>query len=116
MDISQLLDTANWPTALIAGLAAAISSAVTVLLSYARFRRSNRLADNTEAVLRGMFQRGYRTRKFETLRHFIPLEDNKLREALLRAGAVRLNAPNESGGEQWGLLEHHRKRVFKRKA
>ncbi|WP_419262191.1 hypothetical protein ACN2C8_13875 [Caulobacter sp. ErkDOM-C] len=78
MVVSQLLDTANWPTALIAGLAAAISSAVTVLLSYARFRRSDRLSDNTDAVLRGMFQRGYRTRKFEILRHFIPLEDSKL--------------------------------------
>lgn len=115
MDISQLLDTANWPTALIAGLAAVISSAVTVLLSYARFRRSNRLADNTETVLRRMFGRGYRTRKFDTLRHFVPLEDSKLREALLRAGAVRVSTPDEPGGEQWGLLEHHKNRVFRRK-
>ncbi|HQR89953.1 MAG: hypothetical protein B7Y81_15450 [Caulobacter sp. 32-67-35] len=116
MDISQLLDAANWPIALVAGLAAVASSAVTILISYARFRRSNRLADNTEAVLRGMFGRGYRTRKFETLRHFIPLEENKLREALLRAGAVRISAADDPEGEQWGLLEHHRNRVFKQKA
>ena len=87
-----------------------------MMLSYARFRRIERLADNTESVLRRMFRRGYRTRKFETLRHFVPLEDGKLREALMRAAAIRMGAPEDPGGEQWGLLEHHKSRVFKSKA
>ena len=115
MNISQLLDAANWPTALIAGLVAVISSAVTILISYVRFRRSNRLADNTEVVLRRMFKTGFRTRKFSTLSRFIPLEDNKLREALLRAGAIRINTPDDPEGEQWGLLKYHKDLVFREK-
>lgn len=117
MGIEDLIADADWATAAISGVVGLVSVVVTNWLAWARFRRTHRLEDRSEEVLRGMFKggfanQGWKKRKFRTLRHFVPLPDDKLREALLRAGAIRLD---EEPVEQWGLLEHHRDRVFSRK-
>ena len=117
MGLGDLIADADWATATISGVVGLVSVVVTNWLAWARFRRTHRLEDRSEEVLRGMFKggfanRGWKRRKFSTLRHFVPLSDEKLREALLRAGAIRLD---DEPVEQWGLLKHHRARVFSRK-
>lgn len=111
MDFHDLIADLNWATAALSGAVAFISVLLTNWLAWARFRRAYRLDDRTEAVLRRMLRdRRFRRRKFETIQAFVPLSTEKLREALLRAGAVRLSG-NE-GQEYWGLLENHLDRVF----
>lgn len=111
MDWSGLLGQVDWPTALVSGAAALASVIVTNWLAWIRFRRAYRLDDRTEAVLRRLLKdKRFTRRKIETIKGFVPLADDKLREALLRAGAVRLSG--NDGQEYWGLLENHLGRVF----
>ena len=115
MDIFAMLGNPDWATALVSGGLAVSGSLITSWIAYSRYRRSVRLQDQTELILRRLFRLGYRTRSFETIRTFVPLADDKLREALLRAGAIRLRAPEHPDGEHWGLLKDHRARVFQKR-
>lgn len=111
MDFHGLIADVNWATAILSGVVALISVLVTNWMAWVRFRRAYRLDDRTEAILRRLLKdRRFRRRKFETIQSFVPLPTEKLREALLRAGAVCLSG-NE-GQEYWGLLENHLDRVF----
>jgi hypothetical protein len=60
------------------------------------------------------------TRSFRQLRHYLGgFEDNKLREVLVRAGAIRFgpdqgvlyDAEGDANTEMWGLLERNRNRL-----
>lgn len=111
MDVLWLLEQTDWPTALVSGVVGLVSVLVTNWLAWARFRRAYRLDDRTEAILRRLLKdRRFKRRKFETIQSFVPLTDEKLREALMRAGAVRLMGNDDQ--EYWGLLENHLDRVF----
>lgn len=111
MDWIALLQQTDWPTALVSGLVGLLSVIVTNWLAWTRFRRAYRLDDRTEAILRRLLKdKRFTRRKIETIQGFVPLADDKLREALLRAGAVRLMG--NDGQEYWGLLENHHDRVF----
>jgi hypothetical protein len=115
VDIAALLGNPDWATAFVSGGFAAVGSLITSWIAYSRYRRSFRLQDQTELILQRLFKLGYRTRSFETIRTFVPLADDKLREALLRAGAIRLRAPEHPDGEHWGLLKDHRETVFRKR-
>lgn len=112
MDWLELLPRPDWATAIASGVFAAFSAGVTGWIAWVRMRRTFRLEDRTEWLLRTLLQdrrfRG-RSRKFETLRHHVPLTDEKLREALLRAGAIRFE--NREGEEMWGLIENHKDKI-----
>jgi len=111
MGIEDLIAKADWTTVIVSGIVGLLSVVATNWIAWANYRRTHRLEDRTEALLRRLLKdRRYRQRKFETIRAFIPLPDEKLREALLRAGAVCL--PGNDGQEFWGLIEHHHDRVF----
>ena len=74
------------------------------------YRRSYRLEDRSEAILRGLLKdRRFRRRKFETIQAFVPLPDEKLREALLRVGAVQLTGKD---GYYWTLFENYTDHVL----
>ena len=97
MDWVERLYRPDWATAIASALFAAISAGMTGWIAWARMRRTSRLEDRTEAILR---DKRFKRRKFETIKAFVPLSDEKLREALLRAGAVQLvEAGGASGGE-----------------
>ena len=110
----EILDQPDWATAIASGVFAAISAAITAWIAWMRMKRRFRLEDRTEAILRKLLMdRRFKRRKFETIKAFVPLSDEKLREALLRAGAVQLvDTGGDAGGEYWGLLENHHERVF----
>lgn len=111
MGFEDLIADANWTTGVASILVGVFSAFLTNRLAWARFQREHRLEDQTEAVLRRMLQdRRFKRRKFETLQSFVPLSTEKLQEALLRAGAVRIMG--NDGQEYWGLLENHMDRVF----
>lgn len=114
-ELAVLLRDADWATATVSGVLGLLSVILANAIAYIGYRRANRLEDQTEAVLRRLFRLGWRSRKFDSIQTFVPLEDGKLREALLRAGAIRLTPPSHANGEQWGLLKDHRDRVFKSK-
>jgi len=111
MGIEDIIADANWTTGAASIVVGVVSAFLTNRLARERFKREHLLEDQTESVLRRMLQdRRFKRRKFETLQSFVPLSTEKLQEALLRAGAVRI-VGNE-GQEYWGLLENHMDRVF----
>jgi len=111
VDVLTSLADVDWPTVAASVVTGLVSVILTNWLAWSRFRRAYRLDDRTEAVLRRLLKdRRFNRRKFETIQAFVPLPDDKLREALLRSGAVRL--PASDGQEYWGLLENHLGRVF----
>ena len=63
-----------------------------------------RLQFRTEALLRRVLShRKWELRSFDAIKHHVGgFEDNDLRQALVRAGAVRFY---RDGKEMWGLLE-----------
>ena len=102
----------DWATAIMSGVFAAVSTGLTGWFAWARMRQTFQLEDRTEWLLRTLLQdRRFpgKSRKFETLRHHVPLTDEKLREALLRAGAIRFE--NREGEEMWGLIENHKDKI-----
>lgn len=108
----EYLTQPDWTTAIASGVFAAISSGVTSWVAWARYRRTYRLEDRTEWLLRTLLKdRRFpgRSRKFTSLRHFVPLSDDRLREALLKAGAIRFE--NREREELWGLIESHMDKV-----
>jgi len=110
MDWVEILNRPDWATAVTSGVFAAISTGITGWIAWARMRRTFRLEDRTEAILRGMLRdRRFKRRKFETIKGFVPLADDKLKEALLRAGAVQIIGQD---GEYWTLIENAKDRVF----
>lgn len=103
---------AEWRSALVAGVVGLLSVVVTNGIAWASFRRAYRLDDQTEAVLLKLLRsRKWGKRSFEDLQRRVPLPDDKLREALLRVGAVQF-INRETGKPVWGLLSRHRKQVF----
>lgn len=110
---AELFSQVNWPTVLTSGAVGLASVVMTNWLAWLRHKRSFRLHDRTEFILRRMLKdRDYRRRRFSVIKRFVPLPDDRLREALLRAGGVRLEFDDED--EIWGLLERHRRRVFRK--
>lgn len=112
MDWVELLTQPDWATAIASGVLAAFSAGVTGWIAWLRMRRTFRLEDRTESLLRQLLKdRRFRgkSRKFQTLQHHVPLTEEKLREALLRAGAIRFE--NRDGEEMWGLIEYHSDKI-----
>lgn len=110
MNWVELLNRPDWATAFTSGVFAAISTAITGWIAWTRMRRTYRLEDRTEAILRKLLHdRRFKRRKFETIRGFVPLSDEKLKEALLRAGAVQIIGQD---GDYWTLIENAKDRVF----
>ena len=106
----ELLNRPDWPTAIMSGVFAAISTGITGWIAWTQMRRTYRLEDRTEAILRKLLRdRRFKRRKFETIRGFVPLSDEKLREALHRAGAVQITGQD---GDHWTLIENAKERVF----
>ena len=111
MGVQDLIARADWATVIVSAVVGLLSVVVTNWIAWANYRRTHRLDDRTEVLLRRMLKdRRFRRRKFETIQTFIPLGEVKLREALLRAGAICMKGAD--GQEFWGLLEHHRDKVF----
>jgi len=114
MGLEDLIAKADWATVIVSGVVSLSSVILTNWIAWANYRRTHRLEDRTEVLLRKMLKDPrYRQRKFDTIQAFIPLQEEKLREALLRAGAIRLKEID--GSEMWGLIEHHKDRAFPKK-
>jgi hypothetical protein len=69
------------------------------------------LEDQTATVLRTLLEVGapeypQRLRSFSSLKARVPLSDEKLKEALLRAGAIQAVRPSD-GENLWGLTKYH---------
>lgn len=110
MDWMELLTRPDWATAVASGGFAAFSAGVTGWIAWVRMRRTYRLEDRTEAVLRKLLRdQRFKRRKFDTIKGFVPLSDEKLNEALLRAGAVQITGQD---GDYWTLIENAKDRVF----
>lgn len=115
LDLLGLIKGADLATAVVSGVVGLLSVILANAIAYLAYRRTHRFEDKTDAVLRKLLKLKWVQRKFGTIQTFVPLEDSKLREALLRAGAIRLTGPEHRNGEQWGFLKDHRSRVFKDK-
>ena len=64
-----------------------------------------------EAITRLLRHQKYDLRKFDTLKQcFRGLEDNELRRALIRAGAVSFQS-DDGKTEYWGLIERNEARL-----
>ena len=107
MTFGDLIADVNWTTGV-----ALISAIMTNWLAWRRYQRMYRLEDKTDPVLLELLQsKKYDMRTFKEIQRRIPLEDEKLREALLRIGAVAFTQRGTKE-ELWGLLDKHRKKVF----
>lgn len=115
MDGMELLNRTDWVTVSIVAGCSLIASVVSAMLAArtarARMRKDYLLEDQTETVLRTLLEVGppkypERLRSFAALEKRVPLTEEKLREALLRAGAIRCEK-RADGEEMWGLIEFH---------
>ena len=112
MDWLELLHRPDRATVITSAGISAVAATITATFAWASLKRTYRLEDRTETLLRKLLgDRRFkgRSRKFSTLQHHVPLTDEKLREALLRAGAIRFE--NREGEEMWGLIGYHSDKV-----
>jgi len=111
MDWIGAASQANLATVIISAGCSVLAAVITAWTARAGLKKAYLLEDQTEMVLREMLRHpGFKMRTFAILQHHVPLSDEKLREALLRAGAVSFK--RSDGTVVWGLLENHRDRVF----
>jgi hypothetical protein len=111
MDWMGVAGQANLATVIISAGCSLLAALIAAGAARAGLKKAYLLEDQTETVLREMLRHpDYKMRSFAQLQHHVPLSDDKLREALLRAGAVSFKAAD--GTVLWGLLENHRDRVF----
>lgn len=114
MDWVELLSRPDWATVITSVGLAVIAAFGSASIAWATLKRTYKLEDQTEAVLRKLLRHpDYKMRSLTQLQHHVPLSDDKLSEALLRAGAVSFK--NSEGTVLWGLVENHRDKVFPKK-
>lgn len=106
-----LAGLADWATVGISAGCAIGAALITAAAMREGVRKKHRLEDQTETVLRRLLEVGApkypeRLRSFASLKARVPLSDDKLVEALLRAGAIQCE--RRDGSEKlWGLAEYH---------
>ena len=92
----------------LSSLRGALIGAATAVTVAARARkRQYKLEDRSEELLfRLLGHERFRLRTFATIKyHVAGFEDNELRKALIRAGALRFE--DALGAETWGLLDRN---------
>jgi hypothetical protein len=111
MDWIGAASQANWATVIISSGCSVIVALIAAGAARAGLKKTHLLQDQTEIVLRRLLEVGspkypQRLRSFTNLQARVPLTDEKLREALLRAGAIQCKRPGD-GEILWGLTKYH---------
>ncbi len=90
-------------------VSAIISTGVSYWVSHQQLDRQYRLENRSEEAVFGLLmQRPFRMRSFDIIKSHLGGydDDNKLRQVLIRVGALRWRT--ENGEEVWGLLDRNR--------
>ena len=104
----------EWVLTLIAPIVIAFVTAVfATKREQKKLREELKLEYSTETVIRQLLnEQGWSLRSFGTIKHHIRgFSDDKLREYLVRSGAIAFE--NSKGKEFWGLLELNKDKLAK---
>ena len=109
-----------WVPALISAGVALLISGLSMMGAMRRLRTELKLEFATEAALRDLLSdKRYKMRSFPQLKKRLKgLEDDELRKALIRAGAVSFRkrgaGDNDEASELWGLRERNVKDLWEK--